>query len=135
MERQLRQILEGGLHATLNAGLRRLADTQQDRSHATPMPCRLLLGGHDIEAFTTKMARWPTVRNLIAVLAATGLAPEDPIHAAALHGLQWLGPRRRRSRDLGSPDHHDALRGRCQRLLPAGPSETTAIAWAATSRI
>jgi hypothetical protein len=96
MERQLRQILETGLHATLNAGLRRLADIQGDRSHATPMPCRLLLGSHDIEAFTTEMARWPTVRDLVAALAATGLPPEDPSCAAAVRGLQRTGPRRRR---------------------------------------
>jgi SAM-dependent methyltransferase len=31
------------------------------------------------------------------------------------------------------PDHRDALRGHCQRLLPAGPFETTAVAWAVTS--
>jgi hypothetical protein len=33
------------------------------------MPRRLLLGSHDIEAFTTEMARWPTVRDLVAALA------------------------------------------------------------------
>jgi hypothetical protein len=38
MERQLGQILEAGLHAALNAGLRRLADTQEVRPRATP--CR-----------------------------------------------------------------------------------------------
>ena len=96
MERQLRQILEAGLHATLNAGLRRLADTQEVRPRATSMPRRLLLGSHDIEAFTTEMARWPTVRDLVAALAATGLAPEDLSHAAAVRGLQRAGPRRRR---------------------------------------
>ena len=32
-----------------------------------------------------------------------------------------------------SPEHRDALRGHCQRLLPAGPGETTATAWAAIS--
>jgi hypothetical protein len=26
------------------------------------MPRRLLLGSHDVEGFTTKMARWPAVR-------------------------------------------------------------------------
>jgi len=75
MERQLRQILEAGLHATLNAGLRRLADAQDVRPRATPMPRRLLLGSHDIEAFTAKMARWPTVRDLVAALAAAGGRP------------------------------------------------------------
>jgi hypothetical protein len=78
MERQLRQILETGLHATLNAGLRRLADTQDVRPLATPMPRRLLLGSHDIEAFAAKMARWPTVRDLVKTLAAAGHAPEHP---------------------------------------------------------
>ena len=78
MERQLRQILEAGLHATLNAGLRRLADTQEVRPRATPMPRRLLLGSHDIEAFTTTMARWPAVRDLIAALAVTGMPRKTP---------------------------------------------------------
>jgi SAM-dependent methyltransferase len=32
-----------------------------------------------------------------------------------------------------SPEHRDALRGHCQRLLPAGPGETTATAWTAIS--
>jgi hypothetical protein len=32
-----------------------------------------------------------------------------------------------------SPDQRDALRGRCRRLLPDGPFEVTATAWAATS--
>jgi hypothetical protein len=31
------------------------------------------------------------------------------------------------------PDHRDALRSHCRNLLPAGPFETTATAWAATS--
>lgn len=69
MERQLGQILEAGRHADLNAGLRRLADTQEARPRATPMPRRLLLGSHDIGAFTTTMARWPAVRDLVAELA------------------------------------------------------------------
>jgi hypothetical protein len=66
MQRRLRQILEDGGHAALNAELRRLADTQEVRPCATPMPRRLLLGSHDIEAFTAEMARWPAVRALIA---------------------------------------------------------------------
>jgi hypothetical protein len=70
MERQLRQILEAGLHATLNARLRQLADTQEVRPRATPMPRRLLLGSHDIEAFAAVMASWPKVRDLVAALAA-----------------------------------------------------------------
>jgi hypothetical protein len=70
MERQVRQILEAGLHATLNARLRHLADAQEDRPRATPMPRRLLLGSHDIEAFTREMARWPAARDLVAALAA-----------------------------------------------------------------
>jgi hypothetical protein len=82
MQCQLRQILEAGLHAALNAELRRLADTQEVRLRVTPMPRRLLLGSHDIEAFTAEMARWPAVRALVAALATTGLAPEDPRHAA-----------------------------------------------------
>jgi hypothetical protein len=95
MERQLRRILETGLHATLNAALRQLAGTQEIRPRATPMPRRLLLGSHDIEAFTTKMARWPMARDLVAALATTGLPPEDPSHAAAIRGLQQAGPRHR----------------------------------------
>lgn len=96
MERQLRQILEAGLHATLNAELRRLADTQEKRPRTTPMPRRLLLGIHDVGAFTTKMARWPTARDLVAALAATGTPPDDPGHAMVVHGWQRRGPRHRR---------------------------------------
>jgi hypothetical protein len=70
MKRQLGQILEAGLHAALNAGLRQLAAAQDVRPRATPMPSRLLLGSHDIEAFTRPMARWPAVRDLVAELAA-----------------------------------------------------------------
>ena len=79
MERQLRQILEVGLHATLNIALRRLADTQEVRPRATPMPRRLLLGSHDIDAFIATMSRWPAVRDLVAALATTGLVPERPL--------------------------------------------------------
>lgn len=86
LERQLREILEGGLHATLNTALRRLHGQQEIRPRATPMPRRLLLGSHDIEAFTAKMARWPAVRDLVAALAATGAAPEDPLRSA--HNFQ-----------------------------------------------
>jgi hypothetical protein len=95
MERELRQILEDGLHATLNTGLRRLAELREDRPRATPMPRRLLLGSHDVEAFITKMARWPAVRDLVATLAETGLIPEDPVSAAASRGWRRPGPRRR----------------------------------------
>lgn len=91
MERQIRQILETGLHAALNAGIRRLADTYDVRPRATPMPCRLLLGSHDIEAFTAKMARWPAVRDMVATLAATGQVPEDP----AARRQQQARPRHR----------------------------------------
>jgi hypothetical protein len=80
MERQLRQILEAGLHAALNARLRQLAGTQEDRPSAAPVPRRLLLGSHDIGAFATTMARWPAARDLVAAVAATGPAPEDPRH-------------------------------------------------------
>jgi hypothetical protein len=72
MERQLRDILESGLHATLNAGLRQLADAEETRYRAAPMPRRPLLGSHDIEAFTAKMACWPAVRDLVATLARSG---------------------------------------------------------------
>ena len=86
MERQLGLIIEAGLHAALNTGLRRLADTQQVRPPAPLMPRRLLLGSHDIEPFTTTMARWPAVRDLVAALAATGLA-----RTAARGHLSWPG--------------------------------------------
>jgi hypothetical protein len=95
MERQLRQILETGLHATLNAGLRQLASTQEIRPHAAPMPRRLLLGSHDTEAFTATMARWPTVRDLVATLATTGRAPEDRNHTAAIRRWQQDRPQPR----------------------------------------
>jgi len=96
MERQLRQLLEAGLHGPLNAGLRQLADTQDVRPRAAPMPHRLLLGSHDIGAFTAEMARWSTVRDLVAALAATGQAPDAPSRLPAARGLQQAGPHRRR---------------------------------------
>jgi hypothetical protein len=74
MEHQLRQILESGLHSALNDGLRRLADTQERKPGSAPMPRRLLLGSHDIEAFTGAMTRWPPVRDLVAALSSTGSA-------------------------------------------------------------
>lgn len=70
MERGLRLILEVGLHATLNAGLRQLADSQIVHPRIRSMPRRLLLGSHDVEPFTREMARWPAVRDLVADLAA-----------------------------------------------------------------
>jgi hypothetical protein len=85
MRHQLRQILEGGLHATLNARLRQLAERQEGRPRAAPMPRRLLLGSHDIEAFTMKMARWPAVRDLVSALTS-GLAPEELSDKAAARG-------------------------------------------------
>ncbi len=74
MERQLGQILEAGLHAELNARLRQLAGTQEDRPRAQPVPRRLLLGGHDVGAFAVAMSRWPAVRDLVDALAAAGPA-------------------------------------------------------------
>ena len=94
MERQLRQILEAGLHATLNAGLRRLAGTQDVRPGAVSVPHRLLLGSHDVGAFTAKMARWPAVRDLVAALAADGQAPDTASCLPAARWLQQAGPRR-----------------------------------------
>ena len=64
MEPGLRQILETGLHAAFNVGLRGIADTQEIRPGA-------------------------------AALAATGLAPADPVGEAAARGLQRPTPRRR----------------------------------------
>jgi hypothetical protein len=69
-ERQAHAILEAGLHATLNAELRRLADNQVVRPHALPMPHRPLLGSHDVEAFAADMARWPAAREVLAAVAA-----------------------------------------------------------------
>jgi hypothetical protein len=51
---------------------------QEARPRAAPLPRRLLLGSHDIEAFTTQMARWAAVRDLIAALATTGRVPASP---------------------------------------------------------
>jgi hypothetical protein len=77
MPDQLRQILESGLHGTLNAALRQLAATQSVPAGARRMPPRLLLGGHDVEAFTATMARWPAACDLVTVLAATGQPPPE----------------------------------------------------------
>jgi hypothetical protein len=78
MERDLRRILETGLHAILNAGLRWLADREEVRLRGAPRPRRLLMGNHDIEAFSKQIACWPAARDLVATLAATGQVPEDP---------------------------------------------------------
>jgi hypothetical protein len=96
MQRQLREVLETGLHGTLNAGLRELADRQDAQPGDKRMPRRPLLGSHDVEAFTTKMTRWPEVRELVAALATTGVTPKDPLSAAALRGFQRAAPRRKR---------------------------------------
>lgn len=93
IESQLRQILDTGLHATLNAELGRLAGRHEARPRVTAVPHRPLLGRHDIEAFTAKMACWPTVRELIAGLAETGQVPAGD--APGDRGLQRPGPRRR----------------------------------------
>lgn len=79
------------------------------------MPRRLLLGSHDIKAFTTKMARWPMARDLVAALAVTGLAPDDPSHAAAIGGCSGQA----RAADAG-PDEHasTAITARSRDLLP-----------------
>jgi hypothetical protein len=74
-ERHARVILESGLHASLNAGLRRVADNQKVRPGQVPMPRRPLLGSHDIEAFAAEMARWPAARALIAEVAAAARTP------------------------------------------------------------
>jgi hypothetical protein len=93
LERQLRRILDAGLHATLNAGLRTLAGHPETRPRGTGIPHRPLLGSHDVEAFTATMGRWSTVRELIAVLAETGQVPAGL--ASVDRGLQQAGPRRR----------------------------------------
>lgn len=82
MDRRLRQILESGLHANLNAAMRLLANIQPALPCGTRTPPRLLLGSHDIEAFTEAMAPWPAVRDLVAAVAATGQPPEYLSRAA-----------------------------------------------------
>jgi hypothetical protein len=59
------------LHSTLNTELRRLVGRQVVQPGVTPVPHRMLLGSHDVEAFVAEMDRWPTVRALIAAIAAT----------------------------------------------------------------
>ena len=69
-ERLVRQILADGLHGTLNTHLRRLAVRQTEWSRITgPVPHRMLLGDHDVEAFVAEMAPWPAVREAIAAVA------------------------------------------------------------------
>ena len=71
-ERLVRQILAAGLHGILNSHLRRLAASQTAWDRVTgPVPYRMLLGSHDVEAFVADMARWPAVREVIAAVAAT----------------------------------------------------------------
>lgn len=82
MDRRLRQILETGLHANLNVAMRLLANIQPALPCGTRTPPRLLLGSHDIEAFTEAMAPWPAVRDLVAAVAATGQPPEYLSRAA-----------------------------------------------------
>jgi hypothetical protein len=70
-ERLVRQILAAGLHGALNSQLRRLAAGQTAWDRMTgPVPHRMLLGDHDVEAFVAEMARWPTVREVVAAVAA-----------------------------------------------------------------
>lgn len=70
-ERLARQILAAGLHGTLNSHLRRLAADQAEGDRITgPVPHRMLLGSHDVDAFVAEMARWPAVREVIAAVAA-----------------------------------------------------------------
>jgi hypothetical protein len=70
-ERLVRQILAAGLHGTLNANLRTTFDHQADRDRQRrPLPRRLLLGGHDAEAFAREIASFPQARAVIATVAA-----------------------------------------------------------------
>ena len=70
-ERRVRRILEAGLHGTLNSQLRRLAARQTTWDRVTgPVPPRMLLGGHDVEAFVAEMGRWPAVLEVIGTVAA-----------------------------------------------------------------
>jgi hypothetical protein len=70
-ERLVRRILAAGLHGTLNDHLRRLIARQSGWDRATgPVPHRMLLGDHDVEAFVAETARWPAVREVIAAVAA-----------------------------------------------------------------
>jgi hypothetical protein len=72
IERLVRQVLADGLHGTLNAHLRRLAAGQTKWDRVTgPVPHRMLLGDHDVEAFVAETGRWPAVREVIAAVAAT----------------------------------------------------------------
>ena len=48
----LRRILETGRHSKLNAELRRRFATEDDRGRIDPRRVRLLLGLHDVDAFT-----------------------------------------------------------------------------------
>jgi hypothetical protein len=66
----VRLILESGLHGIFNTKLRRLIGHQTVQPDVAPMPHRMLLGRHDVEAFVAEMARWPEVRALIAAIAA-----------------------------------------------------------------
>jgi hypothetical protein len=95
MDRQLRQILETGPHANLNAAMRLPAGIQPAAPGGTRTPPRLLLGSHDIEAFTETMAPWPAVRDLVAAVAATGQPPEHLSRAAR----RLQRPARRPQRD------------------------------------
>jgi hypothetical protein len=70
-ERLVRQILDAGLHGTLNANLRTAFDHQADLDRRRrPLPRRLLLGGHDVEAFAREIASFPQARAAIAAVAA-----------------------------------------------------------------
>ena len=70
IERQVREILEAGLHSALNAELRQLGERPVLRPRDTPVPYRPLLGSHDVEAFAAEMASWPAARKVIATIAA-----------------------------------------------------------------
>jgi hypothetical protein len=71
-ERLVRQILAAGLHGTLNAQLRAAVNRMPDAGRVVnPFRRRLLLGRHDVEAFTSDLARVPKAREIIAAVAAS----------------------------------------------------------------
>lgn len=77
MESQLRRILEDGLHGALNRELRWITPElgEKPRFCFWPPEPRLLLGGHDVEAFSAEMVGWPQVRAVVSILAKTGRLP------------------------------------------------------------
>ena len=124
MERQLRRILETGLHATLNAALRQLAGTQEIRPRATPMPRRLC---QEVTTSRHSPRRWPAGRWPVTWSPPSprpGCPPKTPATRRLSEGCS------RQARATGTePDEHasTAITARSRDLPAPEPADMRAL--------